>query len=864
MKKNASPNTSDKTSSHPIIGIGASAGGMKAFEALFHGLENTQHFGFSLIVVQHLSPDHTSILSELIQRYTWLTVQEVMDGMKVEPNHVYVIPPSFEMTYQNGALHLTTPTSPRGQWFPIDVLFQSLAQSLKERAVCILLSGTGYDGTHGLKTIYQEGGLTIVQTPESAEFDEMPNNAIATGLVDFQLHPKDIGSTLVSHFTTSFDQRHVTKREEQQLQHSLKQINQILLAEFGHDFSQYKHTSTSRRVFRRMPITQSATISQYIEYLESHNEEKQLLFDDLLIGVTNFFRDPDAFSDLTNVIPQLYTNKQPDEYIRVWSIGCSTGEEAYSLAILLAEYRDSSSNNNPIQIFATDIDSKSIGTARIGVFPKSISKHVSKTRLEEHFVLDKVSGNYHIKKTIRNMIIFSEHSFIKDPPFSNIDLITCRNVLIYLQHSIQKQLIPLFHYSLKQEGFLFLGSSESIRGFEDLFSDISRKSKIFQAKPSKKKLLSISSIPYSGVTTMHSKPPKINHLKLNITQQSTLQELTEKNIVNNLGLAACLTNSSGDILYFHGRTGEYLEPAPGEASNYNILQMAKEGLEIELMVLLHESIKTNSPVSSFGITLPTNHGTKTIDLHIQPVSIEEDLENYETSDEINPVLYLVLFETRKQSDESTKTETTSTSENKTITELKEELRIKDRYILENTIAKNIANEKLQFANQAMQSINEELQSTNEELETSREEMQSLNEELTTLNNELQSKLSDLSRVNNDLNNLMSATGIGTLFINYDLDIMRFTPSISSVFNLINQDIGRSIEHITNNFDGYTNLIEDVTSVLDSLTPIELNVSIKSGLDYIMRIQPYRTLENIIQGVVITFVNVTKTSTSTNI
>ena len=839
-----------------IVGIGASAGGLAAFEAFFSGMPTDTDPDMAFVLVQHLAPDHKSILTSLIQRYTRMQVLEVKDGMEVHPNCAYIIPPGRDMAFLNGALQLLEPTAPRGQRLPIDFFFRSLAQDQGERAIGVVLSGTGSDGTSGVRAIKGEGGMIMVQDPLFSEFDGMPLSAIATGLVDFQLPPAEMPGQLMAFVAHAFGKHFRSVISSTQIDdNALKKIFVLLRAQTAHDFSQYKPSTIGRRIERRMAVHQIIKIDEYVRYLQQSAEEVDALFRDLLIGVTNFFRDPGAFNVLEEkVIPKLFAGKPPGTVIRVWSLGCSTGEEAYSLAILLQERLETVKQNYKVQVFATDIDSQAIGLARQAIYPASIVADVSAERLARFFSAEPDAASYRIKKSIRDMLIFSEQNVIKDPPFSKLDLISCRNLLIYMGGDLQKKIIPLFHYAINPGGFLFLGTSETVGDFADLFSALDRKSKIYRRKADiddTRRLTLGRFLP--NMTAGH----QVGTLAIGRTEapgKLPLRELTEQSLLQQLALAAVLVNGQGDILYSYGRTGKYLELSPGEARPNNILKMAREGLKVELTRALHKAVKDKEIVRYPRLRVKTNGDFTTITLIVRPVPTA-------STDSLGPLLYLIIMEETLlvNSEKEQRVPLSPSAEgvgngvdtDARIIELKEELHAKEEFL-------QSANEELQSSNEEMQSVNEEMQSTNEELETSKEELQSVNEELATVNAELFTKVADLTRANNDMNNLLAGTGIGTVFVDHNLRILRFTPAVTRIINLIKDDLGRPVGHITSNLIGYSSLISDTEGVLDDLVPREIEVQTVDGKWYTMRIQPYRTLDNVIEGAVITFVDITVT------
>lgn len=840
-----------------IVGIGASAGGLAAFEAFFSGMPVDSDPGMAFVLVQHLAPDHKSILSDLIRRYTRMPVFEVADGTKVLANCVYVIPPNHDMAFFNGALHLLEPSAPRGQRLPIDFFFHSLAQDQRGRAIAIVLSGTASDGTLGLRAIKEEGGMVMVQSPETTEFDGMPRSAIATGLVDYELPPAEMPAQLVAYVNQGFVKSrqspifHAAKNEG-----CLRKIFILLRAQTGHDFSQYKPSTIHRRIERRMDVHQIETIDSYAKFLQQTPSEVEALFRDLLIGVTNFFRDPEAFQVLEDeIIPKLFADKPVGGVIRVWSSGCSTGEEAYSLAILLQERIEALKQSYSVQVFATDIDSRAIATARSGVYPACIAADISAERLARFFTAVPDGSAYRVNKGLRDMLIFSEQDVIKDPPFSKLDLISCRNLLIYLGAGLQKKLIPLFHYALKPNGILMLGTSEGVGEFVELFAALDRKLKLYQRKGDfqgvqrvslGRFLPPITAIDGGGVVRSQSSEKTIPPIKL------PLRELTEQAMLQQFAPVGAMVNGQGDILYLHGRTGMYLEAPPGEIGVSNILKMAREGLRPDLSMALHKAAKSQEVVYCPGLNVKTNGHFTRVNLIVRPVTTPELAEL--------SLFLVILEEAPAQDSESLPLAVLPASfdAESCIAALKDELRAKDEYLQSTHEELESSNEELKSSNEEMQSVNEELQSTNEELETSKEELQSVNEELATVNAELQTKVVDLSRSNNDMNNLLAGTGIATVFVNHQLRIMRFTPAASEIINLILSDVGRPVAHIVSNLVGYDSLMSDTQNVLNTLIPKVHEVQTAEGQWYAMRIQPYRTLDNLIEGAVISFVNITET------
>ena len=844
-KKDDSPTTTSPITSRdsvstkhfPIVGIGASAGGLAAFEAFFSGMPAFTDSGMAFVLVQHLAPDHKSILTGLIQRYTRMLVSEVEDGMEVQPNCAYIIPPGRDMAFLNGSLQLFEPSAPRGQRLPIDFFFRSLAQDQRERAICIVLSGTGSDGTLGLRAIKGEGGMAMAQIPGSTEYEGMPRNAIATGLVDYVLPPAEMPAQLMAYVAQAFgNAARLSPVRGARTENIREKIFILLRAQTGHDFSQYKANTVNRRIERRMAVHQINTIEAYAKYLQETPAEVESLFRDLLIGVTNFFRDPETFKALEEqIIPKLFAGTPAGTAIRVWTPGCSTGEEAYSLAILMQEHLNTLRQSYLVQIFATDIDRLAIATARAGLYPASIAADITPERLARNFTADPDGHAYRIDKNIRDMLVFSEQDMIKDPPFSKLDLISCRNLLIYLGADLQKEIIPLFHYALKPGGFLFLGTSETVGDFKNLFNVMDRKAKLYQRN------LDVHSPP-RGTRSRHFSPMTPGDMglpllggKKKVPGKLSLRELTERGLLQQVAPTGALVNDHGDILYLHGRVGMYLGPAPGEAGVNNILKMAREGLSHQLASTLRNAVTSQEIARYSGLRVETNGADAVINLTVRPV-----ITGPSTAPESH--LYLVVLEEIEPVDADQKADSVGMADNPEleasvyIASLKQELRAKEEYL---------------------QTANEELETSNEELKSSNEEMQSINEELSTVNGELQSKLVDLTQANNDMNNLLAGTGIATVFVDQDLHILRFTPTATRIINLIQGDIGRPVGHIVSNLVGYDRLSADVQSVFKTLDAKEMDVQTEDGKWYTMRILPYRTLGNVVEGAVINFVDISE-------
>ncbi len=861
--------------SFPIVGLGASAGGLAAFEAFFRAIPRDPSVAMTFILVQHLAPDHTSILTELMRNYTHMKVYQVEDGMAVLPNCVYVMPPNHDMAILNGTLQLLHPTEPRGQRLPIDFFFTSLAHDQRQLAIGIILSGTGSDGSLGVRAIKDEGGMVMAQSPESTEFDGMPKNAIKTGAVDVTCDVGDMPAHLIAFASRAYGNlpRPFAKRTVE-IENAIQKILLVLRARTGHDFSRYKPNTIDRRIERRMAVNQIEQVDDYLKKIQNNPTEIEALFHDMLVGVTSFFRDPEAFDRLEKLLFELIAEKSASGVpVRVWVAGCSSGEEAYSIAILLQERLEAVHGTFGAtlgsQVFASDLDPRAITTARAGLYSKSISENVSPSRLARYFTIEPDIGEYRISKSIREMVVFSEHDVNKDPPFAKLDLISCRNLLIYFSSDLQRRLIPLFHFALNPKGILFLGSSEGIGEFGQLFAAIDRKAKLFRRLPDFEGMPRVS-LPRSSASTFMRVEATATTEKHFPRANPPLRELAERTVLSLIAPAAAIVNDKGDILYLLGRTGKFLEPAAGETSVSNILKMAREGLRHPLTTSLHKVVKTQQTVRVFNLSVKTNGHFASVNLSVCPVNARTQNDGSTVVDD----LYLILLNEADMAPSPTSSieppsdpsgnilGSTSYSQivprdSKALIEsLNAQLQAKEEHLQSAFEELENANEELKSSNEEMQSVNEELQSTNEELETSKEELQSINEELATVNSELQHKVADQSRLNNDMKNLLAGSGIATIFVDQKLCILRFTPAMAQIINLIGSDVGRPVGHIVSNLIGYDRLVADAQLVLDTLESQEKRVQTTNGLWFQMRIRPYRTVENVIEGVVVTFVDIT--------
>ena len=824
------------------VGIGASAGGLEAFQTFFRQMD--ENSGMAFVLISHLAPDHDSLLSELLAKETQMTVLQVKEEVRLQPNQVYVIPPNATLTVDGGILRLSTPAQARGHRAPINIFFRSLAEDQGENAVCVILSGTGSDGTIGMKSIKEYGGLAIAQDSATAKYDSMPRNAFATGLVDYVLPVEDIPAKLIE-YARHREGLRANLGEDGMLPQAadyLKQICSLLRRRIGHDFSSYKQGTLIRRIQRRIQVTQTDSVEAYVEYLKSDAEEVNLLFKDLLIGVTHFFRDPEAFDTLQQTAMTKLVEESASKTIRIWIAGCSSGEEAYSIAMLLAEEMERQSVRSQVQIFATDIDERALERARHARYPESIAEQVTPERIDRFFV--KQDGLYQVSKHLREMCIFSQHSLISDPPFSRLDLISCRNLLIYFDTELQKRLIPLFHYALRENGYLFLGGSENLSAYGELFRNADKPHRLFQRKqamiPPQIDFPLVDRSSYRQLAQPKSQPA--------VGRQSQISRSVEQVLLQDYAPACAIINEQNEVVYFFGRTGKYLEPSQGIPSN-NLFDLSRLGLRLDLRAVIQSARKTQSEAIRERVSIENEGQIVTVNLIVRPVK-----EAAEDSG-----LLMVIFQDvgKPTSYEEAKADGNEPEgEAPIIKQLEDELRVTKEHLRTTIEEIETSNEELKSANEELLSMNEELQSSNEELQTSKEEMQSINEELETVNSELRNKVEELDAANSDIQNLFESTRIATVFLDQLLRIKRFTPTATELFNLIGSDIGRPFTDISLSLDG-VDIGADVQEVLRTLIPIEKEVQARDeSIYYKMRIMPYRTIENVISGAVLTFFDVT--------
>lgn len=826
--------------SFPIVGIGASAGGLPALEQFMRRVPAGS--GMAFVVVQHLDPTRKTIMAELLQRSTAMKVMEVRDGAPVRPDEVYVIPPNCDLSILHGVLHLLAPPAGKGMRLPIDFFLASLAQDRRERAIGVILSGSGADGTAGLQAIRKMGGLAAVQEPSTAEFDSMPGSAVEAGLADLVAPVEELPGKILlwlRHPPLFRDTERETVPEDKS-QYGMDKIVVLLRSHTGNDFSYYKRNTLHRRVERRMGLHQIAKMADYVRYLQENPQELSLLFKEMLIGVTSFFRDPAAWDQLRQeAIPALLAGRPADGTLRAWVPGCSTGEEAYSLAMVLKEAVEEIRPRRTcsIQIFATDLDRDAIDKARSGLFSSAISADITDARLKRFFSQEE--SGYRVRKEIREMVIFAPQNLLMDPPFTRLDILSCRNLLIYLTPEVQKKLIPIFHYSLRPGGILFQGSAETTGEGNDFFAPLSGKSRLFQRMESVLRpdpMMFPSSFNPHPVRVPEARPPGL--------APASLQTLADQLVLQRYAPPAVLTNDKGDIFYVSGRTGKYLEPAAGKA-NWNVFAMARDGLRHELASAFQQALRQKEVVLLDGLKVGTNGGTGMVEVSVQRM------------EEAGPLKGLVMVVFR---DLATPVAAAAPPDHTTRSPVRHGLLAELEQALIKAHAETRAtHQEMQTSREELRSANEELQSTNEELKTSQEEMQSINEELQAVNIELQSKVDDLSRTSNDMKNLLDSTDIATLFLDRDLHVRRFTPQATKIIKLIPGDAGRPITDLVSDLSDAT-LTDDAREVLRTMIPTERSAATRDGRWFTMRIMPYRTVDERTDGVVITFADITVAKT----
>lgn len=849
----------------PMVGLGGSAGSIQALSSFFKVMPSDS--GMVFVVVLHLSPTHESTLPQLLSRVTTMPVVQASDGQKVEPNCVYVIPPGKYLVAVNGHLRLSDLENDRGKRVAVDLFFRSLADTHGPHAAAVVLSGADGDGAIGIKRIKERGGLTIAQDPDEAEHSGMPRSAIDTGMVDWILEVSQIPKRLLEYRDNEFRLR-LPPEEAPQVQPevhissdaseaALRDILVFLRTRTGRDFSYYKRATVLRRIARRMQVNGMEDLPSYLSFIRTHPGESGALLQDLLISVTNFFRDWDAFQALEQQIPELFKNKTQSDAVRVWVPACATGEEAYSIAMLLLEHARDLEGPPSLQVFACDLDDEAIQIARAGLYPEAITADVSEERLRKFFVKD--HRNFRVSRELREMVLFAVHDLLKDAPFSRMDLISCRNLMIYLNRDAQQRVFDLFHFALKPGGRLFLGSSEAVEDNSTLFRVIDKKSRIYQSIPTIRTGLPVPAGPSpllrpvdpairaQTVSIIHGKrfvqelPLDFQNSLVPNLDRSALAELHFR-LVEHYAPPSLIINSEQNVVHLSEHVGQFLQFSGGEPTK-DVVKLVHPQLRVELRTALFRAAETASPAASLGVALEINGQIQKVVVRVAPAN------------EIAHGFQLVIFDPQALDSRPATVNSEGMIAEPVLRHLEQELeQVKSR--LRDTVEQYEAStEELKASNEELQAMNEELRSATEELETSREELQSINEELTTVNSEMKGKVEELAHANSDLQNLMASTSIATVFLDRDLQVMRYTPIAVDIFHLIPGDVGRPLAHLKHRLD-YPELISDAENVIRTLVPVEREVRGEEGW-FLSRLQPYRTPEDRIGGVVLTFVNITE-------
>ena len=825
-----------------IVGIGASAGGLEAFEQFFRNMPPDT--GIAFVLITHMDPTKKGLLPEILRRFTEMPVRETEEGMKIEANTVYVKPARADLTIFHGIIGHLEPIRTHGLRMPIDSFFQNLAEDQNGKAVGIVLSGTGSDGTLGIRAIKEHTGMVMAEDPSTAQFSGMPASAIATGLVDYSAPPEELPDLLIQYVKFSVMTPGVEALTTARVEAELKRIFALIHLRTGQDFSRYKRSTIRRRIERRMALHHIPSIGEYVTFLHENTHEVDVLAGELLIGVTRFFRDPDAWVALEeSILKDLLPAKQEGDPIRVWSVGCSTGEEAYSLAIVLRECLDALDRKETVQVFATDVDKKAIEVARRGTYPANIAADISPERLERFFV--KEDGTYRMHKEIRDSVVFATQNVTSDPPFIHLDILSCRNLLIYLSAELQKQLIPLFQYALDPGGLLFLGTAESISGFHSQFKTVDSKWKIFQRREG-----APQQAPRLDMPTLVVQPAIAEETSRKFAREDEIvTTLAQELLLAQYAPPAVIVNEDGDILYFHGRTGKYLEPQPGWAT-LNINTIARPEIRAALTPVLRAAVRAEKNFVQEAVPVRLGDGKREVLLTVRPVVRRAGKDG---------MLYVVVFQESEEPDRESSggdagehEPPARASETNLIHEIAR-LRLQLRHTVEDMQA---SQEELKSMNEELQSTNEELQSTNESLTSSKEALQSLNEELLAVNAEHQKKIEELSTSSDDTRNLLQSTDIAMLYLDNDLWVRRFTDPIRPIISLQAGDTGRPITDLAVNLKD-EHFLEELRLVLRTLQMRKKEVQTANGKWFEMRILPYRTMANLIAGLVVTFIDISQ-------
>jgi two-component system, chemotaxis family, CheB/CheR fusion protein len=839
--------------SFPIIGIGASAGGLDAMMALFDAGPSLE--GMAFIIVQHLDPKGDSHLVDLIARHTSLKVRPAQDGLAIKPNHIYVCIPNRDLVVKDGTLRLLDTEAERNQRRPIDRLYDSMASAYGDRAIAVILSGTAADGSRGISAIKTAGGMVIVQDPETAEFDGMPRNAISTGLADLVLPIKEMPEVLQRLATqpkngdgvavgesADEDWESDAEASDDQLA-SLHSILSVLHDRFEYDFADYKRPTLLRRTQRRMSLRNVDDFDAYAKLVREDATEAAALYRDLMINVSSFFRDPKAWEELEQqVIDPLVARRENGDEIRVWSAGCATGEEAYTIGMALLEKIELSGKRIKPQIFATDV-SDSLDVARAGMYPETIEAQLSKERLAKFFI--RRDSTYEVKKHLRDLIVFARHNVISDPPFSRMDIIICRNLLIYIEPDTQRKILGMFNFALRDGGTLFLGSAETIGMQGDLFEPISAPWRIFRSR----RVVHAGRFDFPRFSVTDQRRGALGHTKSHRPARDEYMTMAHRALLDRYAPPSVVIDADHQVLVYHGDTSRYLTQPGGEPTR-DLLALVSPGLRPPLRHAIHEASSEQRSATTVNASIKDGETRRPVTLTVSPIGQPRD----------DSPLLLVSFEEPAEAADGVAREPedsdSRSQSGQTVDQLEEELRLTRQDLRDVSEQYDRLVEEYSTSNEEMLSINEELQSANEELETSKEELQSLNEELNTLNNELRSKVEAVEQTNNDLNNLLASTEVATLFLDTSCHVRWFSPAIKRVLRLIPSDIGRPISDLATMVTG-SDLEPEAQNVLETLVPVETEVESEQGLSYIRRVLPYRTSDNRIDGIVVTFVDITE-------
>src|SRR5436190_6756887 len=837
------PSGADGKKHFLVVGIGASAGGIQALRNFFAHVPADS--GMAYVVILHLSPDHDSQLAEVLQSTAPIPVTKVEQRVPVEPNHVYVIPPNKNLEIRDAHIDVANVTSSEVRRAPVDIFFRTLAESHGPRAVSVVLSGTGANGSMGMKRVKEKGGLCIVQEPEEAEYADMPRHSLGTGLVDYVLPVAEIPAQIIAYR----EQLKLIRLPDPPVQPGAADTNALhdiftqLRVRTGHDFSNYKRPTVLRRVARRIGVLELPDLTAYSQFMHDQPAEATALLKDLLISVTHFFRDTEAFDALErDIVPRLFEGKGPEDQVRVWVGGCATGEEAYTVAMMLCDFAATLSAAPQIQVFATDIDEAAIASARDGFYTINDAADVPPDRLSRHFV-GEVGDGFRVRREIRERVLFAVHNIIKDPPFAHLDLATCRNFLIYLNRTAQRRVMDVLHFALNPGGYLMLGSSESVDGASDLFSVVDKEHRIYQGRAVETRM--IFPVPDGSLATRLGKLPEIRRVRdMQPPQRSTYAQLHQR-LLEHYAPPSVVANEDYDILHMSESAGSFMQIKGGEPST-NLLTLVRPELRLELRAALYQASQKKTEVEAHGVSFQVGGETKYVRVRVRPVLSEEDRARG---------FFLVLLEDGEPVDHGHAQALVVRDDDEPLARRLEEELLEVRAQMHATLEQHeLQREELKASNEELQAMNEEMRSAAEELETSKEELQSVNEELTTVNQDLKVKIDELGHSNDDLRNLMNSTQIGTVFLDRALRVKLFTPRARDIFNFIPQDVGRALADIRSKLDD-DRLIEDAERVLETLQPIERVMRTREDRIFLMQISPYRTREDRIDGVVCAFTDI---------